>query len=132
MLSNMHTCFMLIHKSMCYFSRPAAPSQRVPASQELLALGTSQLVGSFVGSICVTASFGRSAVNSDSGVRSPFGGIVTGGIILLACAYLTPHFAYIPTSALAAVIITAMIFTIDIEILLPLWKAKSKPVSATD
>ena len=41
-------------------------------------------------------------------------------------AFLTPHFAYIPTCALAAVIISAMIFTIDIDILLPMWKSKSE------
>ena len=43
-------------------------------------------------------------------------------------AFLTPHFAYIPTCALAAVIISAMIFTIDIDILLPMWKSKSETV----
>jgi sodium-independent sulfate anion transporter 11 len=32
----------------------------VAASQEILALGVSQLVGSFAGSMPVTASFGRS------------------------------------------------------------------------
>ena len=96
------------------------------ASQEMIALGSCQLLGSFVGSMPVTASFGRSAVNGASGVRTPFGGIVTGVIILLACAFLTPHFAYIPTSALSAVIISAMIFTIDIDILLPIWRSKSE------
>ena len=96
------------------------------ASQEMIALGSCQLLGAFVGSMPVTASFGRSAVNGASGVRTPFGGMVTGCVILLACAFLTPHFAYIPTAALAAVIISAMIFTIDIEILLPMWRAKSK------
>jgi MFS superfamily sulfate permease-like transporter len=56
----------------------------------------------------VVASLGRSAVNC---------GIVTGLIILMACAFLTPHFVYIPTCALAAVIISDMIFTVDIDIL---------------
>ena len=47
-------------------------------------------------------------------------------IIIAACAFLTPYFAYIPTTAVAAVIIAAMIFTLEIEILLPIWKSKSK------
>ena len=51
--------------------------------------------------------------------------LLSGLLILASCAFLTPHFAYIPTSALSAVIIAAMIFTIEVEILLPLWKAKS-------
>ena len=36
-----------------------AGQNTVAASQEMLALGVSQLVGSFTGSIAVTASFGR-------------------------------------------------------------------------
>ena len=103
----------------------AAPGSKLDPSQEMIALGMCQFVGSFVGSMPVTASFGRSAINSASGVRTPFGGCVTGLIIIAACAFLTPHFAYIPTSALSAVIISAMIFTIEVEILLPLWKSKS-------
>ena len=37
-----------------------APGARVDISQEILALGSSQLLGSFVGSMAVTASIGRS------------------------------------------------------------------------
>ena len=96
------------------------------ASQEIVALGVCQFVGSFIGSMPVTASFGRSAIQCASGVRTTFAGCVTALIILCACAFLTPHFAYIPTSALSAVIICAMIFTIEVEILLPIWRSKSK------
>ena len=45
-------------------------------------------------------------------------------IFFSACAFLTPHFAYIPTAALSAVIICAMIFTIEVEVLLPIWRSK--------
>lgn len=100
------------------------PGSNMDASQEIMALGMCQFFGSFVGSMPVTASFGRSAINCASGVQTPFGGCVTGLIILAACAFLTPHFAYIPTSALSAVIIAAMIFTIEVEILLPIWRSK--------
>ncbi len=104
----------------------SAVTSPTPASQEIVSLGASQLAGSFVGSIPVTASFGRSAVNADSGARTPLGGVVTGLLIVASCAYLTPHFAYIPTAALSAVIIAAMIFTVEVEIILPMWKAKSE------
>ena len=52
------------------------------ASQEITALGLCNFIGSFIGSMPVTASFGRSAINSSSGVRTPFGGCITGLIIL--------------------------------------------------
>jgi sodium-independent sulfate anion transporter 11 len=60
----------------------SAPGQGVDTSQEIFALGSCQMVGSFVGSMPVTASIGRSAVNAASGVCSPFGGILTGLVSL--------------------------------------------------
>ena len=92
----------------------------------MFALGMCNFLGSFVGSIAVVASLGRCAVNAASGARTPFGGIVTGSIILVACAFLTKHFAYIPTAALSAVIISAMIFTVDTDIVSPLWRSHSR------
>ena len=60
------------------FFLSTATGKVVDISQEVLALGSSQLLGSFVGSMAVTTSIGRSAVNAASGVCTPFGGIVTG------------------------------------------------------
>jgi len=101
-----------------------AGQNTMAASQEMLALGVSQMVGSFTGSIAVTASFGRSAVNSTSGVRTPFGGVFTALIIILACAFLSPYLAFIPTAALSAVIVFSMFFTINYSMPRDLWKAK--------
>ena len=94
------------------------------ASQEVIALGFCQFVGSFTGSPAVTASFGRSAVNNLSGVRTPFGGIITGSIIILTIAFLCPFMAYIPTAALSAVIVNSMIFTIEVSTPIKLWKER--------
>lgn len=102
----------------------AASHTKVDASQEIISLGLCNFVGSFVGSMPITASYGRSAVNHNSGVHSPLGGVITGIIIIVACSILTPYFAFIPTSALSAVIIFAMFFTIEYEIVLPLWRSK--------
>lgn len=40
----------------------------------------------------VTGSFSRTAVNATSGVRTPAGGVVTGVLVVLALAFLTPYF----------------------------------------
>nr|CAD7198906.1 unnamed protein product [Timema douglasi] len=50
----------------------------VDATQEMLALGLINVLGSFVGSMPVTGSFTRTAVNNASGVRTQLGGIITG------------------------------------------------------
>jgi sodium-independent sulfate anion transporter 11 len=50
----------------------------VDASQELFALGFSNIMSSFVRSFPLAGSFSRTAVNSASGVRTPLGGLMTG------------------------------------------------------
>lgn len=59
-------------------ARSVAKGQRVDATQEMIAIGASNLLGSFVSSFPVTGSFSRTAVNSASGVRTALGGIYTG------------------------------------------------------
>ena len=101
-----------------------AGNKKMAASQEMMALGFCQFIGSFTGSAAVTASFGRSAVNATSGVRTPFGGVITGIIIILTIAFLSPFLAFIPTSALSAVIVFAMFFTIQWTVPLKLWRGR--------
>ena len=96
------------------------------ASQEMIALGVCNFFGSFVSSMPTTGSFSRTAVNCASGVRTPAGGIVTGGLVILALGVLMPLCAYIPKASLAAVIITAVIFSVEYEVVRPMWRSKSK------
>ncbi len=46
-------------------------------------------------------------------------------MLLVALQFLTPWFYFIPKAALAAVICCAVIFTVDLEIIYPMWKSKS-------
>ncbi|XP_038064470.1 sodium-independent sulfate anion transporter-like isoform X1 [Patiria miniata] len=97
---------------------------RVESNQELIALGFCNMGGSFVSSYPTTGSFSRSAINSQSSVASPLGGLVTGSLVLLALAFLTPAFYYIPKAALAAVIIFSVFFMLDYQIVGHLWKIR--------
>ncbi len=56
----------------------AAKGAKVDASQEMIAIGFSNIMGSFVSSYSVTGSFSRTAVNYASGVHTALGGIFTG------------------------------------------------------
>jgi solute carrier family 26 (sodium-independent sulfate anion transporter), member 11 len=98
----------------------------VDATKELVALSMSNVIGSFFSSIPVTGSFSRSAVNHASGVRTPIGGIYTGALVLLALGVLTPYFQFIPRAALSAVIISAVIFMIEYEVVKPLWRCSKR------
>ncbi|XP_064584681.1 sodium-independent sulfate anion transporter isoform X2 [Zonotrichia leucophrys gambelii] len=97
---------------------------RIDPSQELLALGVANVLGSFVSSYPITGSFGRTAVNAQSGVCTPAGGLVTGALVLLSLAYLTSLFYYIPKAALAAVIISAVVPMFDAGIFRRLWRVQ--------
>lgn len=98
----------------------------IDATRELIALSLSNVLGSFVSSMPVTGSFSRSAVNHASGVRTPIGGVYTGILVLLALGLLTPYFHYIPRAALSAVIISAVIFMIEYEVIRPLWRCSRR------
>ncbi|KAK9496656.1 hypothetical protein O3M35_013090 [Rhynocoris fuscipes] len=111
-----------------------AGGEPVDATQELLTLAMCNLFGSFVSSMPITGSFSRSAVNHASGVKTTLGGIYTGVLLLLALDQLTPYFYYIPNASLAAVIISAVIFMIEYEVMEPMWKASRRdmiPMFAT-
>lgn len=102
----------------------SAKGKTIDATQEMLALGLCNLFGSFFQSMPTTGSFTRTAVNNASGVRTTLGGIFTGCMVLLSLGFLTDCFQYIPKSTLAAVIICAMIFMVDKQEIIEIWRCK--------
>ncbi|XP_062533375.1 sodium-independent sulfate anion transporter-like isoform X2 [Armigeres subalbatus] len=96
----------------------------IDATQEMIALGLCNIVGSFFASLPVTGSFTRTAVNNSSGVRTQAGGITTGLIVLLALGLLAGTFFYIPKAVLAAVIIAAMFFMVEFHAAAEIWRTK--------
>ncbi|KAJ3179881.1 hypothetical protein HDU87_002449 [Geranomyces variabilis] len=81
---------------------------RPDANQELVALGATNLLGSFLGTFPATGSFSRSAIKSQSGVRTPLASLFTAVIVVLALYVLTPLFKYIPSATLSAIIVSAI------------------------
>ncbi|TVY80338.1 Sulfate permease [Lachnellula suecica] len=77
-------------------------------SQEMVAIGVTNILGPFLGAYPATGSFSRTAIKSKAGVRTPFAGVITAVIVLLAIYALTAVFYYISNAALAAVIIHAV------------------------
>jgi sodium-independent sulfate anion transporter 11 len=77
-------------------------------SQEMVAIGVTNILGPFLGGYPATGSFSRTAIKSKAGVRTPFAGVITAIIVLLAIYALPAVFFYIPSAALSAVIIHAV------------------------
>ncbi|EDV54971.1 sodium-independent sulfate anion transporter [Drosophila erecta] len=107
-------------------SKAFSKGKIVDASQEMVALGMCNIMGSFVLSMPVTGSFTRTAVNNASGVKTPLGGAVTGALVLMALAFLTQTFYFIPKCTLAAIIIAAMISLVELHKIKDMWKSKKK------
>ncbi|XP_059088893.1 sodium-independent sulfate anion transporter-like isoform X2 [Tigriopus californicus] len=101
-----------------------AGGKPVDASQEMIALGLCNIGGSFFSSMPTTGSFSRTAVNAASGVKTTFGGIYTGALVILALAFLMDYCCFIPKATLSAVIITAVIFSVEYEVVRPMWRSK--------
>ena len=51
--------------------------------------------------------------------------LFAGILVLLALAFLTPYFYYIPKASLAAVICMAVYAMVEYQIIKPIWKTKS-------
>lgn len=77
-------------------------------SQEMVAIGVTNLLAPFLGGYAATGSFSRTAIKSKAGVRTPFAGVITAVVVLLAIYALPAVFFYIPSASLSAVIIHAV------------------------
>ncbi|KAI7850895.1 sulfate transporter family-domain-containing protein, partial [Circinella umbellata] len=80
----------------------------IQPNQEILAIGISNIVGSFFGAYPATGAFSRTAIMARSGVRTPLAGIFSAAVVVLALYALTPAFYYVPNAILAAVVIHAV------------------------
>jgi len=98
----------------------------IDANKELVGIGAANLVGAFFSSIPVSGSFSRSAVNDQTGARTPLANWFTAGVIALTLLFLTPLFYHLPTPALAAIIIVAGTSLIDLHELQDLFKARRR------
>ncbi|RLV96336.1 Sulfate permease 1 [Spathaspora sp. JA1] len=81
---------------------------KVIPDQEVIAIGVTNLIGTFFNAYPATGSFSRSALKAKCGVRTPVAGLFTGAVVLLALYTLTSSFFYIPKATLSAVIIHAV------------------------
>ena len=77
-------------------------------SQEMVAIGVTNLLGPFLGAYAATGSFSRTAIKSKAGVRTPLAGVITAMVVLISIYGLTTVFFYIPGASLSAIIIHAV------------------------
>lgn len=96
------------------------------SNQELLALGTANLVGSFFQAYPTTGGFSRTAVNHQAGTKTGIAALISAFIVGLTLLFFTPFFFYLPKSILAAIILTAVVKLVDIKYPQELWKVNKQ------
>tara|TARA_A100001011_G_scaffold162951_1_gene171414 strand:+ start:14618 stop:16351 length:1734 start_codon:yes stop_codon:yes gene_type:complete len=84
-------------------------------NQELIALGTSNIVGSFFQSYPTTGGFSRTAVNDQAGAKTGVASFICALIVAIILNFFTHWFFYLPKAVLGAIIIAAVIKLIDIK-----------------
>ncbi|PWJ39950.1 SulP family inorganic anion transporter [Sediminitomix flava] len=101
-------------------------SYKVIPNQELIALGLSNIVGSFFQAFPTTGGFSRSAVNDQAGAKTGLASIISSFIVGLTLLFLTKPFFYLPNTILAAIILVSVISLIDLNTIKRLWIADPK------
>ena len=96
--------------------------QRIDASQELVGLGVSNIAAALTGGFPITGGFARSVVNFDAGAETPAAGAYTAVGLALAALALTPLLYSLPTAALAATIVVAVLSLIDVSEMARVWR----------
>lgn len=91
--------------------------QRIQPDQELIGLGTANLVSAASSGMPVIGSLSRTVVNYDAGAQTPAAGAFSAIGVTLVTLFLTPLFEFLPIAVLAAVIIASAVTLIDIRTL---------------
>ncbi len=94
----------------------------IDANQELIALGSSNIIGSFFQAYPVTASFSRSAIKGETGVKTNLSALFSVLLVVLTLLFLTPLFYYLPNAVLASIIMVSVFGLIDFGYPKKLWK----------
>ncbi len=88
---------------------------KIDPSQELVALGMCNIAVSFLRGYPVTGSFSRTAVNGDSGARSPFASMTCALVVGGALVLLTNYLKYLPKVVLATIVLISIVKLVDYE-----------------
>jgi SulP family sulfate permease len=96
--------------------------ETINPNQELIALGTANILGSLFQSYPTTGGFSRTAVNHQSGAKTGIASLISAALVALTLMFFTDWFYHLPKAVLGAIILTAVINLIDLKYPYKLWK----------
>lgn len=94
-----------IESLLCAVVLDGMTGKRHSANSELLGQGLGNLITPLFGGITATAAIARSTANLRAGAQSPVAAMVHALTVLLALVLLAPLLAYLPMSAMAALLL---------------------------
>lgn len=87
----------------------------ISPNRELVALGLSNIVGSFFGSIPCFGSLARSSVNDKAGAKTLASSFLSSCIILFTIGLLLPLFRLLPQAVMASIIMMAALGLVEVH-----------------
>ena len=99
---------------------------RIRPNQESIALGVVNMISSFFSAYVSTASFSRTAINDQSGGKTPIVGIISAVVVLISILFLTPLFFFLPKVVLGVIIFMSVLQLIDLKAPKALWRSTKK------
>ena len=93
-------------------------------NQELIALGSSNIIGSLFQSYPTTGGFSRTAVNDQAGARSGVASLICALVVAITLSFFTQWFFYLPKAVLGSIIIVAVIQLIDLKYAIRLYNSR--------
>lgn len=96
--------------------------ERIYPNQELMGLGSANIVAGFSGAFPVAGGFGRTMVNEQAGATSPLAGVFTAIFVLLFIGLIPDSINYMLKPVLGAIIAVAVWSLIDLSPLYKQWK----------
>jgi SulP family sulfate permease len=96
--------------------------ERFDANRELTGLGLANLFGGLFQSFAVAGGFSRTAINADSGAKTPLASLVTILVMVAALMVFNDALAPLPYAILGATIMASIIGLIDIATFRSAWQ----------
>ena len=84
-------------------------TSQLDSNQELIALGSCNMLCGILSGYPVTGSFSRTAVNHASGAKTPVASVAAALTVGVALVFFTPFLQHVPKAALAAIVMVAIL-----------------------
>ncbi|MCV7225531.1 SulP family inorganic anion transporter [Mycolicibacterium komossense] len=97
--------------------------QKIDYNRQILAEGLANLTGGFFQALPGSGSLSRSAINFQAGAATRFSGIVSAATVAVALLLFAPLLHYVPTAALAGLLLVTAVRLVDFKRLVTTVKA---------